>query len=486
MYEVVELHFRQLIRSSRCCIYMGSAHLVGGIDIGSSSMKWTIYDYRARQVVDAGKKRYPYDLVKPDTIDVDGIFTMFREQFQRMAAENVSAVGLSCMAPIMIAVDSNFESLLSIPYNSLAGSELFGEIGSFDFKKHTLNPLNVQMFPQKILWGRNNLPDKMREAAHFVDLNGFLFNKMWRNGGGTPLQDIATAAEWGLVDVPSGDWWSSLVEHLGIRGKLPKLVRPEYSRNVDGVSLCIGTVDTLVSSLGAIGTAENHIFASNGSTLCAGFVSRRPVVTDRLYCDLYFSGRYLINGCNSQYFTLLEFAKRVLDLDIDVDEIESSPTGLIFIPYLQGERCPIFDTDIRGGFYGFGPTTTRADIATSIAHALAYLSADMFNNLIEIADGAIDEVVAGGGLTKKLIGSIASTISGLNYRICNYDTGTLGAAIMALKATGVIADYPADASAFIHDEGTVLPATPSLKAHIGNYRKFIEIRERLKGIKPPG
>lgn len=463
---------------------MDSGHLVGGIDIGSSSMKWTIYDYKARQVVDSGKNQYPEGFFKPDAIDVDSIFEMFREQFHHIVDENVSAVGLSCMAPVLIAVDSNFESLLSIPYNSSRGSEFFNEFSSFDFKKHTLNPLNIQMFPQKILWCRSHMPDELKEAAHFIDLNGFLFNKIHRNERSTPVQDIATASEWGLVDVPSRDWWGSLVEMLKIGNKLPELVGSEYARTIDGVDLCIGTVDTMVSSLGSIGTGKNQIFVSNGSTLCAGFVSGRPVVTDRLYCDIYFSGKYLINGCNSQFYTLLEFAKNVFDLNINIDEIDSSPTNVIFIPYLQGERCPLFNTNIRGGFYGFDSTTTREDMANSIVHALAYLSVDMFNNLIEVADGKMDEVVAGGGLTKKLIGSIASSISGLNYRISSYDTGTLGAAIIALKHTGAIANYPDDVNGFIRDTGTVLPAIPSLKAHIRNFEKFVEIREMLKDITP--
>ncbi len=463
---------------------MGSGHLVGGIDIGSSSMKWTIYDYKTRQIVDSGRNRYPEGFFKPDAIDVDNIFEMFREQFHQVSRENVSAVGLSCMAPVLIAVDSNFESLLSIPYNSSAGSELFGEFSSFDFKKHTLNPLNVQMFPQKILWCGSHMPDELEETAYFIDLNGFLFNKIQLDEDSTPLQDIATASEWGLVDVPSRDWWGSLVEMLKIGSKLPELVSPEYSRTIDGVDLCIGTVDTMVSSLGSIGTGENQIFVSNGSTLCAGFVSGRPVVTDRLYCDIYFSDKYLINGCNSQFYTLLEFAKKVLDLDIDIDKIGSSPTNVIFIPYLQGERCPLFNTNIRGGFYGFDTNTTREDMAASIVHSLGYLSADMLNNLIEFADGNMDGVVAGGGLTKRLIGSIASSISGMNYRISSYDTGTLGAAIIALKHTGAIANYPDDISDFVRDTGTVLPAIPSLKAHFRNFEKFLEIRELLKDIAP--
>jgi sugar (pentulose or hexulose) kinase len=459
--------------------------LFGGIDVGSSSIKSAVIDSGTRRVIETSRHRYKGTILTQQSVEVGTILREFRKRFDHLAAEGVSSIALSCMAPIMILVDSNFEPLLSIPYNSLLGSEFFSRLSEFDFKGRTYNTPNVQMFPQKTMWVEENRPDIMKDAAYIVDLNSFLFSSVAGNQLSRPVQDEATAVEWGLVDASLRTWWKELTNRLKVTSKLPKLVKPEFGIETEGIRLCIGTVDTMASALGAVGMDERRIFISNGSTLCAGFVSKKPVLTDTLYCDLYFSGHHLIDGCNSQYSTILDFAKRILGTKIDIDRVGNEPSHVVFIPYLSGERCPLFNTRLRGGFYGFDTETTRKELEKSVAHSLAYLSIDMIGALAEIS-GGMKEVVAGGGQTGELIASIVSSVTGMNYSILDYDPGSIGAAFIAMKSSGVIESYPRDACDYIHGGKRTYSPDSSLMKHKQAYAKFTELRRRLKNMIPPG
>lgn len=461
-------------------------NLVGGIDIGSSSIKWAVCDTRSKCVVSSGRTRYTKEILSQESVDIGTIFKFFKREFDKLLKENVSSAALSCMAPILVAVDSNFDPVLSLPYNSLVGSEFFSSLKGFSFRRHNLNFPNVQMFPQKILWLRTNREKEMGEVRHIVDLNGYLFNRMIDKPSvsGIPFQDLPTAAEWGMVDVPSRRWWTRLTDRVGITGMLPELVIPEFSSSASGVDLCIGTVDTMVSSLGSIGLRHDSLFVSNGSTLCAGFVSDRPVVSKGLYCDVYFAGRYLINGCNSQFSTILDFAKKSFGLDIDVDKVDETPVGVIFLPYLAGERCPLFNTDIRGGFYGFDTDTDKGTIVKSITHSLAYLSADMINTLTSISEGDIGDITAGGGLSKDLIARIVSSLTGIDYSITDYEPAVLGAAIISMRSSGILKEYPSDPSDLFSLTKRVIHPVKELRNHSEVYSLFMKVRNRLSHIPP--
>ncbi len=455
--------------------------LFGGIDVGSSSIKTSIIDAGTGKIISARKRRYRGDMLAGNSVQVNEIYSEFIKEIGSLSNEGVTSIGLSCMAPILIPVDSNFESLTAIPYNSLLGSEFFGKNLNFNFRRINFNSPNAQMFPQKILWLRKNSPEVLEEASYIVDLNAYLLGRVCGKHEGTPVQDYPTAVEWGLVDSRKRDWWKPVAEKLGIRAKLPELVEPEFAIDIGDTRLCIGTVDTLVSSLGAIGLDSSLLFVSNGSTLCAGFVSKKPVITDNLYCDAYFSGRYLIDGCNSQFSTVLDFAERLFRTKIDINDVDEKPTEVTFMPYLTGERCPLFNTSLRGGFYGFNAETSIDDIKKSVVHSLAYLTIDMLDAVIKLS-GRRREIVVGGGVGGRTIGPIVATVAGMNYNFLNYDPGSVGAALIAMKSSSTIASYPLRTFRYIGGETETYTPDRSLNAHAAAYERFTKLRRKLENF----
>ncbi len=456
---------------------MSKNKLIAGVDVGSSSIKWAVYDLEDMELLRAGNVRYPKGTFEKDNVNVDVVADTYLHILNMLDKMEVSYVGMSTMAPILICMNSEKIALTGIPYNSLLGAEFLSDLDADASRDTTLNVPNVQFFYQKIKWIKKNATNIFTATRWLVDLNGFLLEKL-ENKKNRPVQDINTALEWGLLNYKTMTWEPSIVMELGIENRLPELVQPEYSCKYRNMVVSIGTVDTIVSALGSIGTDSNKFFITNGSTLCAGYVSRTPVKSNTLYNDLYFQGKYLINGCNSQYSTILDWAESNFKRSIDVNRIDMNPRAITFLPYLEGERCPIFNTEIRAGFYGIDKWSTNDDMIAAIVHSMAYLSVDMIENLMMSNEGEhhFNGIIAGGGMSKVNIGSIVATLTNLRYEITGIEPTTLGACLISMKGNGIIDNYSTGKYHLLKIEQKIKPDT-SILTHKISYDRFKKFRD---------
>ncbi len=456
---------------------MSKNKLIAGVDVGSSSIKWAVYDLEDMELLRAGNVRYPKGTFEKDNVNVDVVADTYLHILNMLDKMEVSYVGMSTMAPILICMNSEKIALTGIPYNSLLGAEFLSDLDADTSRDTTLNVPNVQFFYQKIKWIKKNATNIFTATRWLVDLNGFLLEKL-ENTKNRPVQDINTALEWGLLNYKTMTWEPSIVMELGIENRLPELVQPEYSCKYRNMVVSIGTVDTIVSALGSIGTDSNKFFITNGSTLCAGYVSRTPVKSNTLYNDLYFQGKYLINGCNSQYSTILDWAESNFKRSIDVNRIDMNPRAITFLPYLEGERCPIFNTEIRAGFYGIDKWSTNDDMIAAIVHSMAYLSVDMIENLMMSNEGEhhFNGIIAGGGMSKVNIGSIVATLTNLRYEITGIEPTTLGACLISMKGNGIIDNYSTGKYHLLKIEQKIKPDT-SILTHKISYDRFKKFRD---------
>ena len=181
----------------------------------------------------------------------------------------------------------------------------------------------------------------------------------------------------------------------------------------------------------------------------------------------------------------LESARRLgLDpyqiMDLEASKIPPGSDGLVILPYIAGERSPIWNANARAVIFGLYLTHSRAHIVRAILEAVAY----GLRHIIEVAEGAgvrIDELRAtGGGSKSDLWLQIKADV--LNKPICRIseEAGTLGNMIMAGVGVGVFDDLFSKGEELARVKAVINPNPERYELYTKFYKLYREIYESLE------
>jgi xylulokinase len=153
-------------------------------------------------------------------------------------------------------------------------------------------------------------------------------------------------------------------------------------------------------------------------------------------------------------------------LALVTDLAASSPpgaNGLLFTPYLQGERTPLWDPRARGGFFGLTLTSGRADLARAVFEGTAFSFRQMVESLEGFAGTELREIRAvGGGTGNALWNRIKADVLQREIRVLGFqETGTLGAALLAGVGAGVYRSFEEAAGVPAGGEAEVIEPDPA-------------------------
>jgi len=445
---------------------------VAGIDIGSTNIKIVIVDADKNMIEKTIKMKTPISYAG-EMVDIDRISSQVISMIYEVKTEyDIKLFGISSMAPVLVLVNKSGNAIGGLMYNSLVGSEYIDALDKELLMKETLNPPNIQMIIHKLIWISRNLPNILVKIKRIIDLNGYIFYKLV----GQEVQDTHTALEWGLLNYKTKSWSSEILELLkrelgfDVEKILPQLEEPTYTKN--GITL--GTVDIICGAKGlGLDVNEDKVAISYGTTLCAGTVYKEPKPQPTLYNDLYFDKGYLINGCNSMYGSLLDWFKEKMSLEIKIEDIDERRTNVIFLPYLQGERSPIFDPHAKGVIFGLTSHNSIKDIAKALVHSLAYIAANMVEHL-----GVKRYAVSYGGLARSPIVDIVSSLLMMKQEIVEVEASALGAALIALENVHTHIDR----NLLIKPKKTIIPSEKLREEHDVNYKIFKDLYIRLRDV----
>ena len=150
--------------------------------------------------------------------------------------------------------------------------------------------------------------------------------------------------------------------------------------------------------------------------------------------------------------------------------------GLIFLPYLTGERTPHADAAARALFFGMTLRHTRAHFARAVLEGVAYALDDMFQLFAELGVPIAEVRTSGGGAKSAVWRQIHADVTGYAHTVLAVDEGpALGAAILAMVGTGAYHSVAQACRAVVHPRDT---CTPQPDAR-GAYRKFAPIYRAL-------
>jgi xylulokinase len=161
-------------------------------------------------------------------------------------------------------------------------------------------------------------------------------------------------------------------------------------------------------------------------------------------------------------------------------EAPAGSEGLVFLPYLNGERTPYWDSDARGVFFGVNLKTEKAHFIRAVMEGVSF---GLRNNIetVESLGIRINEVRAvGGGLKSPVwLEILAKILRRPVFTVTTPDTGNLGNILMARKAIGLYSDY-AEAVQRMVAVDQVISYPEGSPVYEKQYRTFLDLYQHLK------
>jgi len=266
-----------------------------------------------------------------------------------------------------------------------------------------------------MLWMKANEPGLYARAARFVQPKDYVVGHMTGRFDSTDMSD-ATHAQW--MDIGRRAYAADMLAELGLDvSRLPELHRatdvvgtlcPEAARAMglpDGIPVTAGGGDGSCATVGAGAVREGDTYCCLGTT--AWIASMRPdAFIDpqmRLFCIQSLDGEGCgVFGTVQSAGRSLEWIMQTLDENFAAleDLLGAAPPGsdgLVFLPYLEGERSPIWDTDARGVFFGLAPVHGRGHFVRATVEGVSYALRSVLDIIRGQGDVAALRLIGGGG-----------------------------------------------------------------------------------------
>jgi gluconokinase len=349
---------------------------------------------------------------------------------------------------MMTWADARSENIAQALRATGKGASLYHNCGT---AIHAMSPLN------KLLWLRANRSDVFKDAHKFISIKEFIWFRLF----GVFEVDYSIASATGLFDIVKKEWNDEALALTDITpSKLSRPVNTTYYRNdirpevitLTGVNadtpFVIGASDGACANLGSHTTGPDVAALTIGTSGAVRVTSPKPVynygamVFNYLLDEqTYVCGGAVNNGGIAVNWLLKNFLQKEnitgADYDALFKEIATVPAGsngLIFLPYLYGERAPLWDTKTSGTFFNIKPVHTRSHFLRAGLEGICFALNDVLKTL-EDASGDIRQINISGGFTSSAVWTqILADITGKRLAVLqSEDSSALGAIYLAAR-----------------------------------------------------
>ncbi|WP_010677756.1 xylulokinase [Bacillus timonensis] len=485
------------------------SHVIG-IDIGTSGVKVAAMN---KEGVWGYLEYHPYSLLFPRDgwveIDVNEVWEIVKNNlvkvWKRVEAEgSVDAISLSSFCNSSVFMDSDGNALYNgIMYLDQRSKKEAEWINSFIGKERifeiTGNRLELGMYTVTThLWFKNNEPNLYEKTFKWGSLSTFILHKLT----GEFVMDWTQASFSGLFEINNYEWSNEICERVGIsKDKLPTVCDPSLiignliNTDIEGkrVPVVAGAADTACSAL-ALDVQPNTIFESVGTSNVLTVCTDNTLVLDNKFLNRchVIKGRWLSHGAMSfpgaaiQWFYERFLKPEGYQIEILNEFANKSPigsNGVYFLPYMQGERSPIWDPNARGSFVGINLNTSKEDMYRSILEGCSFGLKQIYEIIetkYKISPMSIQSI--GGGSKNRAWSQIKANVLNKTFEHKNIsETAVLGACLIAGNAIGYFSSYEEATSVMTNETiGWVKPEEERVDAYLQLYQVHNRLYPALK------
>jgi len=453
------------------------ASLLLGVDVGTSGLKAILLDEDGRTVDEATAA---YELRSPHPgwteQDADTWWGALREALASLwshgrSGANVAAIGLTGQMHSLVVVDRAGEVLCpailwSDQRTGAECSEITERIGAERLLRRTGNVAIAGFTAPKILWVRRNWPDAYAKAAHLLLPKDFIRYRLT----GAVATDMSDASGTLLLDVRERRWADDVIAELGIDPRLlPVTVEGDTVTGTvhrhaaellglrEGTPVVGGGGDNAAAAVG-LGAVDPGVLTLSIGTSGVVFapLDKYPDTVDgrlHVFCHAIPDRWHLMSvtmAAGGSLHWLREMLAPLLPARGDAAyewlmerAAAAAPgsNGVVYLPYVSGERTPHADPAARGVFFGLHLGTGLDDMVRAVLEGVAFSQRQGLDLMREA--GAATDVArgAGGGLSSPLWRQILADALGVRLQLAGPGMGAArGAAVLAGLGAGLYPD----------------------------------------------
>ena len=484
-----------------------------GIDISTTATKALLIDLTG-QVVAVASTSYPFETPRPlwseqhPDLWWDGTQKSIRAVLEKSGINpaQIGGIGLTGQMHGLVLLDAGGNVLRpAILWNDQRTQaqcdDIHQRIGKEKFIQITGNVALTGFTAPKILWVKENEPEVYAKSAHVLLPKDFVRYKLTDDFA----MDVADGAGTVLMELKLRNWSTEVLSALDIpRAWLPRLFEgPEITGHltpaaaaltglVAGTPVMAGGGDQAAGAVG-MGVVTPGIVGLTVGTSGVVFATTPSALTEsegRLHAFCHaVPGRWHFMGVMLSAAGSLQWYRDTLAPEMSFDDLlnesESAPAGcdgLLFLPYLSGERTPYPDPLARGAFVGLTVRHKRAHMTRAVLEGVAFGLKDSFTLIQNAGLGEIHQVRASGGGTKSPLWRqiLASILEAELVTVNTVEGAAYGAALLAGVGASAWPDVAAACGSAVAITGSQHPEPAQIEPYRQAYAVYRGLYPALK------
>jgi gluconokinase len=485
-----------------------------GVDIGTSGTKALAFTPFG-VVLNTAYVSYQTISWHPDQQELDpatllsATIQVIKETVEKANPKNeLLGIGFSCALHSVIAVNENGSALTnaltwadsrSKEYAAILKNTALG----IKIYEHTGTPLHPMSPLFKLMWFRDKQPDIFTKAHKFISIKEYI----WFAFFGKYQVDFGIASGTGLFDIYEMQWYPISLQQAGINADrlsfpvppthIEKELVPSMREKMglgNGIPFIIGGTDGCLANLGSSAINPGDLALTIGTSGAVRMVSSKPKADPKqrifnyvLTENLFVSGGAINNGGLAIKWYVENFmgkngigTRDLGEIVKTTDKIAAGSEGLIFLPYLLGERAPVWDANAKGVFFGIYSGHTSAHFLRAVIEGISF-SLFQVGRCLEETVGPIEKIYASGGFIQSpsWLQMVADIFNKKVFVTNSADASAIGAAILGLFALKEINDL-FESRKMVRIQETYHPIESNHRTYMKNFSVFDVLYEKLK------
>ncbi len=494
-----------------------------GIDIGTSGAKCIALDKNG-VILASATREYPLYQPREGWTEQDpddwwnAVGDSLRALVDKIGDNRPAGISFSGQMHGLVALDQNGKPLRrAILWNDQRTEKQCREIteragGLQKLLSYTNNQMITGYTGGKILWMKENEPDLYEKVRIVVNPKDYIRYKLT----GLLLTDVSDASGFGLFNVKDRKWSYELIQKIGLKPEIfPDTVESvEQTGQVikeaaafchveEGTKVYAGGGDAVISTTGmglaqpgkvgvtlgtsgvvAMGLAS---YGENKDGTLQMFCSNKPGAWHAMGVTLAAAGSYQwFRNALGTHEKARQEAEGIDAYELLNEQAEQTPAGadgLLFLPYLTGERCPLYDPKAKGAFVGITSLHTKGHFARAVMEGVAFSLKQVFDVIVSLnPDMETHEViVSGGGAKSRLWRQILADVFAMPVHTVYgaSEGGAFGAALIAGTGCGLFSTLE-EAMSLAKPDSEILPAAANEPTYEAQYKKYVRLYGALK------